>query len=224
MNKAMDDEVLTRAEILGGLIRDARTEVGQSIEECAGALGKSIAEYSAFESGDQAPSLPELEVLAMFLKVPMSHFWGSSPPVESAVVDYSDYLHLRKRMIGALLSQSRINLRKTVDELALETGISADIISRYEDGSEAVPYFELETMATKLDFSVKHFVDDEHGPLAEYEAEREIEQRFTEWSPQMKSFVADSRNISYLETAMRLSEMDVDKLRTIAEGILEITL
>jgi hypothetical protein len=108
--------------------------------------------------------------------------------------------------------------------LALDTGISADLIGRYEDGSEAVPYFELETMATKLDISVKHFVDDEHGPLAEYEAEREIEERFTEWSPQMKSFVADSRNISYLETAMRLSEMDVDKLRSIAEGILEITL
>jgi transcriptional regulator with XRE-family HTH domain len=127
-------------------------------------------------------------------------------------------------MIGAMLSQSRINLRKTVDELALDTGISADLIGRYEVGSEAVPYFELETMATKLDISVKHFVDDEHGPLAEYEAEREIEERFTEWSPQMKSFVADSRNISYLETAMRLSEMDVDKLRSIAEGILEITL
>jgi hypothetical protein len=40
----------------------------------------------------------------------------------------------------------------------------------------------------------------------------------------MKLFIADSRNFAYLETAMRLSEMDADRLRNIAEGILEITL
>jgi transcriptional regulator with XRE-family HTH domain len=220
----MNEDVLTRAEILGGLIRDARTEAAMSIDECAAVLGISSGEYSALENGDQTPTLPDLEVLAMFLHVPMSHFWGNSPPVERVEVDYSDYRNLRRRMIGAMLSQLRINLRMTVDELAKETGINADTISSYEAGSEAVPYFELETLATKLDVSMKHFVDDEHGPLAEYEAEREIEQRFSEWSPQMKAFVSDSRNISYLETAMSLSEMDVDKLRSIAEGILEITL
>jgi transcriptional regulator with XRE-family HTH domain len=220
----MNEAILTRAEILGGLIREARTQANLSVDECAAILGRSTDNYQALESGNKTPSLPELELLAMFLRVPMSYFWGNSPPVESAKVDYADYLKLRQRMVAAMLGQLRIKMRKTVDEFAEETGISADVISAYESGEEAIPFFELETMAAKLEVSVKQFVDDQHGPLAEYEAEREMEQRFSEWSPELKSFIADSRNIVYLETAMRLNEMDVDKLRSIAEGILEITL
>jgi transcriptional regulator with XRE-family HTH domain len=108
--------------------------------------------------------------------------------------------------------------------LAEDTGIAVNQLLAYETGQYPIPYFELETLAARLDASIKVFVDDEYGPLAENEAERELEKRFADWSPRMKLFIADSRNLAYLETAMRLSEMDADRLRNIAEGILEITL
>lgn len=220
----MSEEVLTRAEILGGLIRDARLNAGYSVAECSSFLGESPSAYDSLENGEITPSLPELEVLAVNLRVPMAHFWGNTRPIERTEMDNADYLSLRRMMVGATLGQVRIRAKLTVDELAEETGIAADMILAYESGAEPIPYFELETMATKLDASIKVFVDDEFGPLAENEAERELERRFGEWSPQMKMFISDSRNMAYLETAMRLSVMDADRLRSIAEGILEITL
>jgi hypothetical protein len=39
----------------------------------------------------------------------------------------------------------------------------------------------------------------------------------------MRDFVAEPINGAYLETAMHLSEMDAQRLRTIAESLLEIT-
>jgi transcriptional regulator with XRE-family HTH domain len=220
----MSEEIRTRAEILGDLVREARLNAGYSAAECSAVLGKTPSSYEALEKGDMTPSLQELEVLAVFLRVPMAHFWGNAPVIERTTMDYPNYLALRQMMIGATLGQVRISTKMTVDELAAETGIAAEMLKVYESGAEPIPYFELETLASKLDASIKVFVDDEYGPLAENEAERELEKRFSEWPPQMKMFIADSRNISYLETAMRLSEMDADKLRNIAEGILEITL
>ncbi len=220
----MSEELLTRAEILGGLIREARLNAGYSVAECSAVLGKRPSDYDALENGDITPSLPELEVLAVNLRVPMAHFWGNAPAIERTEMEYANYLSLRQMMVGAVLGQVRIKEKLTVDELAEETGIAADVIFAYESGAEPIPYFELEMLATRLGASIKVFVDDEYGPLAENEAERELERRFIDWSPQMKMFITDSRNIAYLETAMRLSEMDADKLRSIAEGILEITL
>lgn len=220
----MSEPVLTRAEILGGLIRDARLEVGRTKEECARILGQPADDFNAIEIGELAPSLPQLEVLAIYLRVPMSHFWGSTSPGDPAEIDYGGYMILRQRIIGTMLGQERRSAKLSIDELANQTGIDADVISRYESGSEPIPYLELETLAAKIDISVKSFVDDEPGPLAQSEIELELEERINEWSPQLKAFIADSRNEIYLESAVRLSEMDVDKLRTIAEGILEITL
>jgi len=170
------------------------------------------------------PSLPDLEVLAMLLRVPMSYFFGSASGPKRGDIDYRSYLALRQMMIGVMLGQVRIQSNLSVEELAEETGIAVNQLLAYETGVYPIPYFELETLAAKLDASIKVFVDDAYGPLAENEAERELEKRFEEWSPKMKLFIADSRNISYLETAMRLSELDADRLRNIAEGILEITL
>ena len=42
-------------------------------------------------------------------------------------------------------------------------------------------------------------------------------------TPEMQQFVEKPVNQPYLEIAMRLSELPVDKLRTLAESLLEIT-
>ena len=49
-------------------------------------------------------------------------------------------------------------------------------------------------------------------------------QDFKEMPPELQAFVAKPINLPYLELAQRLSEMSVDKLRAVAEGLLEITL
>ena len=56
-----------------------------------------------------------------------------------------------------------------------------------------------------------------------HEAAKTRQRHFQEMPPELQSFIVRPANINYLETAMRLSEMDVEKLRTIAASILEIT-
>jgi hypothetical protein len=55
-------------------------------------------------------------------------------------------------------------------------------------------------------------------------SQQESIQRFLELPPDMQNFIAQPINRPYLELAQRLSEMEVNKLRGIAEGLLEITL
>ena len=68
-----------RAEILGGLIKDAREYGGRTQKDCATVLGITPDKYRQAEAGKYAISLPELEALALYLDIPMGYFWGSEP-------------------------------------------------------------------------------------------------------------------------------------------------
>jgi transcriptional regulator with XRE-family HTH domain len=212
-----------RARFLGELVQTARLRAGRSREDCAQVLGVSPEAFGQMESGETSPSLPDLEILAMYLKVPMDHFWGGEQPPESRPVDYSGYVFLRQRIIGALLRQARIQARRSVEEVAAKANVSPSQVEAYEAGSEAIPFLQLEQIARYLDVPMTQFSDDRHGPLAQHEAEIAMQRRFGQLPPEMKAFVTEPINRTYLETAMRLSEMDVDRLRGIAEGILDIT-
>ena len=68
-----------RAKKLGVLVRDVRQASGESLQECAQALGVSEETFEAYELGERSPSLPELEALAYYLNVPVEHFWRIKP-------------------------------------------------------------------------------------------------------------------------------------------------
>lgn len=68
-------QVMLRAKALGVLIRDARLAKRLSVKECAQALHIKPATFRAYEEGRKSPSLPELEILAYFLDLPLEHFW-----------------------------------------------------------------------------------------------------------------------------------------------------
>jgi hypothetical protein len=88
-------------------------------------------------------------------------------------------------------------------------------------GSVSQP--ELERLARLAGQPLDTFLDDTRGPLGRHEAANERQRRFQELPLEVQSFVIKPANINYLETAMHLSELDVDRLRTIAASILEIT-
>jgi len=60
-----------RSKIIGVLLMDARLFSGKSIHECAGVIGVTDDVYESYEYGISSPSLPELETLAYFLKMPV---------------------------------------------------------------------------------------------------------------------------------------------------------
>ena len=160
----------------------------------------------------------------MYLKVPMSYFWSSQVPEQNHEPDYATYVGLRNRIIGALVRQARIEHELSPEKLADGLGAETELLEAYELGIKPIPYFELEKLAAALNVAVEHFSEPLHGPLAQAELERDMQKRFSELPPEVQAFVAEPVNVTYLQTAMHLSEMDVDRLRDIAESILDITL
>jgi transcriptional regulator with XRE-family HTH domain len=214
---------LKRAKKLGELLQEAREHTGYSAAECAQALGISPEQYAQAEAGEYPISLPELEALAIYLKVPMGYFWGSDSLPQEAAVDYEDMIALRNRVIGVLLNQLRLRARRSRKEAAEQIGETEAVLEAYEMGETAVPYLHLEQLARFLDGSLSVFMEDIHGPLARHETRHQLLKQFDRMTPELRAFITNPVNASYMETARKISLMDVARLRQIAEDLLEIT-
>lgn len=216
-----------RAKKLGVLIRDARLASGKGLDECARLLGIPPEDFTAYELGDRSPSLPELELLAAFLNVPLDHFWGnvtkSDEGAEGSGIPREPLFRLRQRMIGALIRQARQDSGLSLETLSERAAIDVAQLKSYELGEAPVPLPVLETLAGALGRSVKAF-QDQHGPLGARENRQRAAEDFLKLPLELQAFVSKPVNRPYLELAQRLSEMDVAKLRAVAEGLLEITL
>lgn len=220
----MADIDRTRAQLLGELIREARNFNGRLAEDCARILGMTDEEYNGVEAGSYPISLPELEALAMYLQIPMGYFWGKFRLQDIPQTNFQQMIVLRHRVIGVILSQARLQARMSHGDIAAETGIDVELLQAYEMGQETMPYMHLEQIAKTLDVTLDTFLDDTHGPLGRHEARKRLEQQFADMTPDMQSFLTNPVNVIYMETAKKLSEMDVNRLRQVAESILEITL
>ena len=212
-----------RAKMLGDLVQKAREHFGRTKKECAAVLGLKPAVYSQVESGEYPVSLPQLEAFALFLDIPMGYFWGSEPLKTDAEIDFTNLIELRHRVIGVLLSQQRLRNRQSLADTAEALGLDEDLLKSYEMGEQPIPYLHLEQICRQLDVSVNYFLDDLHGPLGRHEARQKLARQFNRMAPDMQAFLINPVNVSYLDTAKKLSEMDVAQLRQVAESLLEIT-
>lgn len=213
----------TRAKILGDLIRDARLHAGRSVADCARILGITEERFSQAETGEYTPALPDLEVLAMYLNVPMAHFWGNVTLDVLQQTDFETFTKIRQRIIGALLRRARIQSKRSLEEAASHIDGAVKQIEEYESGTTAVPLFELEKLGKFYGVTLDYFSDEARGPLAQHENSQKMQKRFNEIPPDIRQFMMEPINLSYLQIAMRLSELDVKRLRNIAEGLLDIT-
>lgn len=219
-------QIAIRSKTLGLLIRDARTTARRSVTECAQAIGAKPGIFRAYEEGRRAPSLPELEALVFFLDLPIGHFWSkeirSGKPLPHENLDLSKVLSVRQRKIGALLRQERMNASISIRNLAHETGISGARIKAYELGERLMPLPEMETLVKALGGRIESFFD-RTGPIGQWLMSEEAIRDFLELPVELRQFVAMPVNRPYLELAMKLSSMSRDKLRSVAEDILDIT-
>ena len=223
MNNA---QITIREKKLGLLIRDARMAERRSIKECADAIGVKPGLFRAYEEGRRAPSLPELETLVFYLKLPIGQFWGRETRPDSLLLeplDTSRLIALRQRMIGALLRQERNNVNMSIRHLSTETGITQSALKAYELGERAIPVPELEGILSVMGSRIEIFFD-QNGPVGQWMISQKAIQKFLELPEEMQNFVCQPVNRPYLELAMKLSDMSREKLRSVAEGLLDITL
>jgi transcriptional regulator with XRE-family HTH domain len=217
-----------RTKKLGVLIRNARLAADRSEEDCAKAMGISSVEFAAFEQGETAPSLPEIEVLAFYLDTPIDYFLGSEDlSLDSidhqAIEKLDNLLPLRNRIIGVMLRKARLEADITLEELARYTEVDEEALASYEAGTTSVPLPELEVIVIALNVSLRDFRD-QSGPVGRWSIQKKAIEDFSQLPLEMQQFISKPINLPYLELAQRLSEMSVDRLRGVAEGLLEITL
>ncbi|HEY5731473.1 MAG TPA: helix-turn-helix transcriptional regulator [Anaerolineales bacterium] len=220
-------QITIRTKKLGVLIRDARLAARRKIKETAEAIGTKSGTFRAYEEGRKAPSLPELETLVYYLDLPIDHFWSreikSNTPLPIETLDLPKLLAVRQRKIGALLRQERTNASISIRNLAHETGISGARIKAYELGERPIPLPELEVLVSTLGGQIESFFD-RSGPIGQWLTNEEAIQNFLELPEELRQFAAQPVNRPYLELAMKLSAMSKDKLRSVAEDLLDITL
>ena len=219
-------QITIRTKKLGVLIRDARLSARRNAQECAQALGVRNSVFRSYEEGVRSPSLPELEVLVFFLDLPLDHFWGkeikSTATSPHQKIDVSRVLALRQRKIGALLRQERMNASISIRNLAGKTEIASSRIKAYELGERPIPLPELEILIATLGGRIESLFD-RNGPVGQWMLSEEAVQQFLEMPRELREFVALPVNRPYLELAMKLSNMSRDKLRSVAEDLLDIT-
>jgi transcriptional regulator with XRE-family HTH domain len=219
-------QITIRTKKLGVLIRDARLSARRSVQECAEAIDVRTSQLKAYEEGVRSPSLPELEALVFYLGLPLDHFWSkeikSAGPSPIQSIDLPRLLAIRQRKIGALLRQERMNASISIRNLAGKTGLTGSRIKAYELGESPIPLPELEVLVTTLGGRIESFFD-RSGPIGRWMESEETVQEFLELPLELRQFVSAPVNRPYLELAMKLSSMSRDKLRSVAEDILDIT-
>ncbi len=215
-----------RGKMVGVMLRDAREGASRTVEDCARLLRVTPEEIEAWEYGDQVPSLPQLELLAYYLGVPVSHFWGTDTLEASQGRHFdiqAEYMALRNRMVGALLRQAREEAGVTLEDLSQSSAVPVEQLEIYELGETAIPIHELTVLANALKKNVNYFLESS-GHVGQWLAAREEWKHFAALPEDVRRFAANPLNIGFIEIAIMLSQMPTDKLRRVGESVLNITM
>jgi transcriptional regulator with XRE-family HTH domain len=207
------------------LLRDARLNAERTVEDCAYLLRITPEAMEGWEYGDSVPSLPQLELLAFYLGVPISHFWGieTLEARHGRHVDIQgEYVALRNRMVGALLRQAREEQNISLEELSQASALPIEQLQSYELGELPIPMHELSVLSGSVKKNTNYFLESS-GYIGELLATREEWRHFNELPEEKRQFAANPRNVGFIEIAIMLSKMPVENLREVGASILDIT-
>jgi transcriptional regulator with XRE-family HTH domain len=219
--------VQIRSKKLGILLMDARLSKKFSVEDISKQTGIAENRLILFENGSISPSLPELEILAYTYNLPMNHFWGRKILQSDANNEFNEkfqtLLKIRNKIIGTNIKSKRQESEISSEKLAEKCEIDKDQLSKFESGEEEIPVPILEIIAKCLNCQIEDFFDNQ-GIIGAWRKENAEISSLKELPQEFREFITKPINAPYLDLAMKLSELDVQKLRMVAEGLLEITL
>lgn len=222
---AEPEEIAARRNLLGALMQGVRVKMGKSKQDCAQAMGVTVGIYTSFEEGRRDVTLPELELLAYYLKVPVRLFFERTERLlaDDPTIPAEKVIALRQRIIGALLRQVRQERNRSVKDIAHRLGVTTHRISDYELGRKPMPLAQLQEASDMLGVPMSYFIDEGVGPIGEQELLRSQFDRFSDLPDDMRKFVVNPSNISYVRVAQHLSDLTTEQLRNLAAAILDIT-
>lgn len=209
-----------RAKMLGALMREARLNAGKSLKETAALIGTGSSTLSSYEHGRKSISLPELELLAFHLDLPLRHFLSPSTDTleEERDIKPQIMIMLRQRMIGAMLRKARNEKDLSIRQLAEMIEMPPSRLSAFERGERPIPIPDLESFLNFLDRPMEEFMNHE-GPVGAWHRNQRAFEHFSELPEDLRRFFLQPVNRPYLEIASRLSGLEIDKLESVLEAI-----
>ena len=226
MAKEVDpEEIAARRKLLGALMQRVRVKAGKSAQDCAQAMGVTVDVYASYEEGQGDVTLPELELLAHYLKMPVRLFFERSERLlaDEPTIPAEKVVALRQRIIGVLLRQIRQDQDRSVEDVAQRLGLAPQSISDYELGRTPLPVTHLQEAADLLGVPMSYFIDEGVGPIGAQELLRSQFDKLSDLPEDIRKFVVHPTNIAYLRVAQHLSDMTTTQLRDLAAAILDIT-
>ena len=211
---------------LGIIIKNSRELRKRTVAECAEVMGKEPEVFSAYEAGTLSPALPELEILAYYLELPIYHFFNSvlqeDKPVFENQDDMKQFLLVRDKVISTRLKTYREQKNIAINKMIANTSLNEEQYQRFEEGLDPIPLTNLQSFMYPLGCSLKEFLC-EGGKIGAKYTEEKAQQTLEEIPAEVQKFLTNPSNEPYLRLAMHLSTLSAERLRNIAEGLLEIT-
>ncbi|MBA4385891.1 MAG: hypothetical protein C0410_14225 [Anaerolinea sp.] len=224
----MNTQLLSiKAKKFGVRLASFRQKKGLTTEILSQWTGISNEKIKGIEQGESTITLPEIELIAMKLGFTTETLisgelqdQSASLPNEVMVLQYAG---LRNRMIGLILRKIRMEQNQPLETIAAQCGLEPDELDQYESGSKPVPLPILECLCTEYQIPVLSLISQKTSPELSSNEEGSINESNDNFPDEISQFINNPANMPYLELARKLSELDAAKLRSIAEGLLEIT-
>lgn len=215
---------LIRSKILGVQIRLSRQETGRTLEDCASKLQVSEEQFSAWEYGNEVPSVPKLELLARYLDVPVSQFWqeNASDSTLKPGTEHDEFVALRQRLVGGLLRAARQAKQLTVEQLGDLVPLDVALIRQYEYGERRIPVDQLSVLARVLDRDLNFFLEDDEVYVAALQApaSTQVDQDLPEV---LRQYSTDDKTLGLVKLAVAFSHIRSEELDQIAHALLAIS-
>lgn len=215
-----DARILER-KIIGVSIRDAREKSRRSVKQVADCLGITPEQVRQCEMGMRDISLPELEIIASYFKMPVSALLSRNPTLaEEPPPPNPEELSARRKMVGDRLRQARQAAGKSFEECCQAIGVKSETLYCYEDGQEDIPLTDLIALANFLQLDIGYFVRSREPRrsaqgIADFETWARLPQ-------DLRSFVADANSLPFLRIAQKLKELPGAKLQELGEILLVV--
>jgi transcriptional regulator with XRE-family HTH domain len=165
-------------------IKFIRKSKRRSMHDCATILGLTREAYHHIESGLTPLTLPQLELLAIYLGVDPADIFNNlhHQPLSSFLNEdiRPKYISLRDKMVSAFLSAARQNQSLSLEDIAQATGIPLVALQAYDNGDEPIPLPDLLTLSECLEIPITSLLESDWKEKLDPEGLSAI----TDWHPE----------------------------------------
>lgn len=147
-------------------IKHIRLLKQRSINDCAIFLNISEEQYLKFEEGITPLTLPDIELLAIYFRIPLQTFFNNEPIKDYSIFLLSNEIHpkfikLRHKMIHAKYAIAKEKRGLTIDDIHQATQIPMEVLHAYDKGDSSIPFDHLLLMSDALATPLEEFFNQE---------------------------------------------------------------